>query len=95
MSLLNNIAGLLPIQACLDALDAKLSGLQDGTIIPSPFKVASGVLVLTGAGVPTDGTTGDDVAGPGSLYIDTTNANLYVQTGLISNPVWKLVTRAA
>jgi hypothetical protein len=53
------------------------------------------VVVMVDAGAPVDGTTGDDFAGPGSMYIDITNANLYIQTSLITTPVWKLVTRAA
>jgi hypothetical protein len=53
------------------------------------------VVVMTGAGAPVDGTTGDNFAGPGSLFVDITGANLYIQTGLITSPVWKLVTRAA
>lgn len=59
------------------------------------IRVSNDVVVMTGAGVPVDGTTGDNFAGPGSMFVDVTNANLYIQTGLITNPVWKLVTRAA
>jgi hypothetical protein len=59
------------------------------------IRVSNDVVVMTGAGAPTDGTTGDNFAGPGSLYVDITGANLYVQTSLITTPVWKLVTRAA
>ena len=59
------------------------------------IRVSNNVVVMTGAGVPTDGTTGDNFAGPGSMYVDITGANLYIQTGLITSPVWKLVTRAA
>jgi hypothetical protein len=53
------------------------------------------VVVMVNTGVPVDGTTGDNFAGPGSMYIDSTAGNLYLQTGLITSPVWKLVTRAA
>lgn len=59
------------------------------------IRVSNNVVVMTGAGVPSDGTTGDNFAGPGSMYVDITGANLYIQTGLITSPVWKLVTRAA
>jgi hypothetical protein len=59
------------------------------------IRMEDDVCVMVNTGVPTDGTTGDNFAGPGSMYIDTTNANLYIQTGAITNPVWKLVTRAA
>jgi hypothetical protein len=52
-------------------------------------------VVMVATGAPVDGTTGDNFAGPGSMYIDSTGANLYIQTGAITSPVWKLVTRAA
>lgn len=58
-------------------------------------RLDNNVVVISGAGVPTDGTTGDDYAGPGSLYIDITNKNAYIQASAISTPVWKLITRAA
>jgi hypothetical protein len=59
------------------------------------IRMETDVVVMTGAGAPVDGTTGDNFAGPGSLFVDITGANLYIQTGLITSPVWKLVTRAA
>jgi hypothetical protein len=67
-----------------------------------PYKKANirmedDVCILVDAGVPTSGAsgTGDNYAGPGSMYIDSTNANMYIQAGLITSPDWKLVTRAA
>ncbi len=36
-----------------------------------------------------DETTGDNFAGPGSLFVDITGANLYIQTSAITTPVWK------
>ena len=59
------------------------------------IRMENDVVVMTGAGAPSNGTTGDNFAGPGSMYVDITGANLYIQTGLITSPVWKLVTRAA
>jgi hypothetical protein len=72
----------------------------DGSTYVRPYKkaewrVSNEVVFMTGAGAPTDGTTGDNFAGPGSLYVDYTNANVYIQASLITTPVWKLVTRAA
>ena len=69
-----------------------------GSIQPykkAEIRVSNDVVVMTGSGVPTNGTTGDNFAGPGSMYVDIAGANLYIQTGLITSPVWKLVTRAA
>jgi hypothetical protein len=55
----------------------------------------SGYGPFRNAGAPVDGTTLDDIAEKGALLIDTTNANLYVNTGTKAASVWKLVTRAA
>lgn len=55
------------------------------------------VVYFQGAGVPVDGTsgTGAGMAGKGSLYIDRTNANHYINGNTKASPTWKLVTRAA
>jgi hypothetical protein len=81
-------------------MDLELQDAVGGGGSVQPYKkaeirVSNDVVVMTGAGVPVDGTTGDNFAGPGSMFVDVTNANLYIQTGLITSPVWKLVTRAA
>lgn len=52
------------------------------------------VVIIPNAGAPT-GTTGVGYAGVGSLCIDYINANLYINSGTKTVPVWKLVTRAA
>lgn len=46
---------------------------------------------------PVDGVSGTlaGVAGPGSLLIDVTGMNLYINGGTKTSPAWKLVTRAA
>ena len=49
------------------------------------------VVVMVDAGAPTNGTTGDNFAGVGSLYIDSTAGKLYINTGAISNPTWTVV----
>jgi hypothetical protein len=59
------------------------------------IRMEDDVVVMVNTGAPVDGTTGDNFAGPGSMYVDSTGANLYIQTGAITSPVWKLVTRAA
>lgn len=61
-----------------------------------PYKKAAvrldnNVVVMTGSGVPTNGTTGDNFAGPGSLYVDISGAKLYINTGTISSPAWVVV----
>ena len=61
-----------------------------------PYKKANirmedDVCILVDAGVPTNGTTGDNFAGTGSLYVDSTSGVLYINTGAISNPTWVVV----
>jgi hypothetical protein len=74
-------------------LDSNGLTLASGQIkAPTGGTLAIGVtIIMTGAGAPVDGTTGDNVAGPGSLYSDITNGKLYIQTSLITTPVWVLV----
>jgi hypothetical protein len=52
-------------------------------------------VIYANAGAPTDGTTYANIAPKGAVLADTTNANLYINTGTLASPVWKLVTRAA
>lgn len=84
----------------LDLQDAAHDGYQPvdaDFYTKAPVRLVSDVVMLVGAGAPTDGGagTGLNFAGIGSLYIDTTNGEVYVQTAVISSPVWKKVTRAA
>jgi len=50
------------------------------------------LVVISNAGVPTDGVvgtgTGAGVAQPGSLCIDTTNFDIYMNTGTQASPTW-------
>jgi hypothetical protein len=69
--------------------------LASASVNKADVRLAGNTVIMQGAGAPVDGTTGDNFAGIGSLYIDTTNGNLYLQSAVITAPVWKLVTRAA
>lgn len=60
-------------------------------ILKASASAVSGAIIMAQPGAPVDGTTGDNVAGTGSLYINTTAGALYIQTGLITNPVWVLI----
>lgn len=81
----------------LDLQKAAHDGFLAVAYTKAPVRLGSDVVFLVGAGSPTSGAsgTGDDVAGKGSIYVDVTNGNLYVQAGAITAPDWKLVTRAA
>ena len=83
-------------------MDLELQDAVGGGASVQPYKkaeirVSNDVIVMTGSGAPASGAsgTGDDFAGPGSLYVDYANANVYIQAGTISSPNWKLITRAA
>lgn len=61
--------------------------------IPIPG-VPNGVL-FGGATAPVDGTTGDNFAAKGSLYIAADTGAFYVNTGTVTASTWKLVTVAS
>jgi hypothetical protein len=48
------------------------------------------VFIKTGSGAPVDGSsgTGVGICGPGSTYIDYTNAVEYLNTGTKALPYW-------
>ena len=50
----------------------------------------NGIAVLVSAGAPTSGTsgTGATQAGKGTLLIDVTNGNLYMNTNTAASPTW-------
>lgn len=79
----------------LDLYSPTHDGYLELPILKADLRLSNQVCVLNGDGAPVDGTTGDNFAGIGSLYIDRTNGNHYIQTAVITSPVWKLVTRAA
>jgi hypothetical protein len=73
-----------PSVAIADADVSKIEVVGDG----------SGVREMYGTAAPTDGTTGANIAGPGSRFTNVTNGDAYFQRGTISSPVWKLVSHA-
>lgn len=79
----------------LDLHGAAHDGYNALAILKADVRMSSEVCIMSGAGAPVDGTTGDTFAGTGSIYIDRTNGNAYLQVDVITAPVWKLITRAA
>lgn len=49
------------------------------------------VIFLNAAGAPTNGVTGANTAGIGSLYVDITAGKLYINTGTLVSPTWTVV----
>lgn len=66
----------------LNSVDAENAG---GVV-----QLGNGVVIIQGDGAPVDGTTGLDVAGLGSLYLDVTNGALYINQDDNTNPTWAL-----
>ncbi len=56
--------------------------------------INANVMIAPNAGAPTDGTSGTfaGFAGPGSLLIDTTNTNLYMNENTKASPTWVDIT---
>ncbi len=57
----------------------------------APVRIVSDVVVLVGAADPVNGTTGATVAGPGSLFVGTTSAKLWINTNTKASPTWTVV----
>lgn len=66
---------------------------EKGAISAGAIVVARLAYILAAEAAPTNGTSGDGAgfAGPGSLYIDATNAKLYINTNTKASPTWTVV----
>jgi len=84
------------VTAALATLTAAV--ITAATITTPTF--ANDIMVLSGSGAPVDYTdgdpaaTGEGVAGPGSIYLRTSNGKMYLNGGTKAEPLWKLVTSA-
>jgi len=63
---------------------------------PNVFALAkdaldNGIYNAVGSGAPTNAVTGAGLCGPGSLYVDYTNAILYMNTGTQASPTWTTI----
>lgn len=58
------------------------------------IQLPNNICIRTGTGAPVDGTTGDNVLGRGSLYVNEATGEWYINTGTITDSTWKLVTHA-
>ena len=76
--------------------DPVADGGGPSSVIPykkANIRMEDDVCILVDAGAPTSGAsgTGDNYAGTGSLYVDSTSGVLYIQTGAITAPNWVVV----
>lgn len=53
--------------------------------------VNNGIFIVCDAGAPTNGTTGANLCGIGSLYVNKTNGKWYTNTGTLASPTWTVV----
>jgi len=79
----------------VDLFDDGGSEYPDLPILNADVRLSKEVCVFQGAGVPTDAVTGAGFAEIGSLYLDRTNGNAYLNANTKASPTWKLITRAA
>ena len=77
----------------------KLKGLISSAVVNAASFLLNSLpatIVLTNAGAPTNGTTGTGagVATRGQLLTDTTNGELYINTGSTASPTWSEIAHA-
>lgn len=55
--------------------------------------IGNGVILISGDGAPTDGTsgTGAGQVAKGSQYNDYTNGKAYINTGTKASPTWTVI----
>lgn len=75
----------------LDLTQPSADGFDAMRILNAAIRMDSDVCIFSGATAPVNGTTGDNFAGPGSLYIARDTGALYQQTSLITTPVWAIL----
>lgn len=78
----------------LDLYDASFGGYDPLAILKADIRMSNQVCIFSGATAPVDGTTGDNFAGPGSIYMARDTGKMYLQTSAVTTPVWKIVTSA-
>jgi hypothetical protein len=49
------------------------------------------VVFMNASGAPSNGSTGADFAGKGSLYVDISSGILYINTNTLASPTWVVV----
>lgn len=80
----------------LDLYDASFSPYLPLAILKADLRLSNQIVVMNGATAPVSGATGtgDNFAGPGSIYIALDTGLAYQQVGLITSPSWKLIANA-
>jgi hypothetical protein len=55
------------------------------------IRMENDVVFMNAAGVPSNGSTGANFAGKGSLYVDISSGILYINTNTLASPTWVVV----
>jgi hypothetical protein len=55
------------------------------------IRMENDVVFMNAAGVPSNGSTGANFAGKGSLYVDISSGILYINTNTLASPTWTVV----
>jgi hypothetical protein len=55
------------------------------------IRMENDVVFMNAAGVPSNGSTGANFAGTGSLYVDISSGILYINTNTLASPTWVVV----
>jgi len=79
----------------LDLTSPAHDGYNALAILKADVRMSNDVCILQKAGSPVDGTTGAGFAGPGSMCVDTSGKDVYINANTKASPTWKLITRAA
>lgn len=75
----------------LDLQDEGFGAYNELEYAKAAIRLGKDVVIFSGATAPVNGTTGDNFAGKGSLYIALDTGVLYANTGAIDNPTWTIV----
>lgn len=90
----NNSTAASGFDYALDCQDAAHDGFQP---VDSAFynagiiRLVEDVVFLVGTGTPTNGVTGADIAGKGSLHLNSSDGKLRTNTNTKASPTWTIV----
>lgn len=73
-----------------DAAHDGFAAVDKDFYLKAPVRLVSDVVFIVDVAC-TSGTTGDNVAGPGSLCFNTADGKLYINTGTITDSTWTVV----
>jgi len=76
----------LTANARLDAIESALKG--DAVVC---LDLPNCVYFVTAAGAPSNGVTGANAYGPGSIYVNISTGKAYINTNTKASPTWTVI----